>query len=243
MKMYTELIDWWRLFSPPEEYADEAAFFARLIREHCPSPQRRAVLELGAGAGGNAFHLKKHFELTLVDLSPEMLEESRKINPECRHLAGDLRDVRLGRDFDAVFIHDAIMYMTTEEDLRRALETAFAHCRPGGIAVVAPDFVKEAFEPATDQGGRDDAETGRALRWLEWCFDPDDADATFESHYVFLLKESGGSGVRVEYEKHTEGLFAREIWRRLFREVGFGEPEIVVDSYDREIFVAVRAAE
>jgi trans-aconitate methyltransferase len=236
MKIYTELTDWWQLFSPVEEYADEAAFFARLIRENCPSP-RCAVLELGAGAGGNAFYLKKQFEMTLVDLSPEMLAESRKINPECRHLAGDMRAVRLGRDFDAVFIHDAIMYMTTGDDLCRALETAFAHCKPGGIAVVAPDFVKETFQSSTEQGGRDDADKGRALRWLEWCLEAD--DTTFETHYVFLFKEAGNA-VRVEYEKHTEGLFARENWRRSFREVGFSEPKIVADSYDREIFVAVR---
>lgn len=241
MKIYTELTDWWLLFSPVEEYADEAAFFAQLIRENCPSPARM-VLELGAGAGGNAFYLKNLFEMTLVDLSPEMLAESRKINSECRHLAGDMRDMRLERNFDAIFIHDAIMYMTTEDDLRRALETAFGHCKPGGIAVVAPDFVKETFQPSTDQGGRDDAEKERAMCWLEWCFDPNADDTTFETHYVFLLKEAGGA-VRVEYEKHTEGLFARESWRRLFREVGFSEPKIVTDSYDREIFVAVRPVE
>ena len=97
MKMYTELTDWWPLFSPVEEYAEEAAFFARVISENCPSPCR-SVLELGAGAGGNAFYLKRHFDLTLLDLAPEMLAESRKINPECRHLTGDMRDVRLGRD-------------------------------------------------------------------------------------------------------------------------------------------------
>jgi SAM-dependent methyltransferase len=237
-KIYTELADWWQLFSPVEDYADEAAFFARIIRENCLSPCR-AVLELGAGAGGNAFHLKKHFELTLVDLSPQMLAESRKINPECRHLTGDMRDVRIGQDFDAVFIHDAIMYMTSEEDLRRALETAFAHCKPGAVAVVAPDFVEETFQTSTEQGGRDDAQTKRALRWLEWCFDPHPNDATFESHYAFLLKEAGGE-MRAEYEKHTEGLFARESWRRLFREVGFSEPKVITDLYAREIFAAVR---
>ena len=29
-----------------------------------------------------------------------------------------MRSVRLGRTFDAVFVHDAIAYMTTEDDLR-----------------------------------------------------------------------------------------------------------------------------
>ncbi len=29
-----------------------------------------------------------------------------------------------GRQFDAVFVHDAICYMATESDLRKAIETA-----------------------------------------------------------------------------------------------------------------------
>jgi trans-aconitate methyltransferase len=56
--------------------------------------------------------------MTLVEPADGMREISRKLNPECTHLAGDMRNVRLGRTFDAVFVHDAIMYMTTEVDLR-----------------------------------------------------------------------------------------------------------------------------
>ncbi len=46
-----------------------------------------------------------------------MREVTRALNPECKHLPGDKRTVRLGGTFDAVFVHDAVMYMTTEEDL------------------------------------------------------------------------------------------------------------------------------
>jgi hypothetical protein len=53
---------------------------------------------------------------------------SRVLNPECEHVEDDMRTVRLGRQFDCVFIHDAVAYMTTESDLRRAIETAFVHC-------------------------------------------------------------------------------------------------------------------
>ena len=41
-----------------------------------------------------------------------MLELSRTLNPDCEHLEGDMRTLRLGRTFDAVLIHDAVMYMT-----------------------------------------------------------------------------------------------------------------------------------
>jgi hypothetical protein len=55
-------------------------------------------------------HLKARFAMTLVDLSGEMLAVSRRFNPECEHLQGDMRTVRLGRAFDAVFVHDAVDY-------------------------------------------------------------------------------------------------------------------------------------
>ena len=89
--------------------------------------------------------------LTLVDLSADMLEMSRRLNPGCAHHQGDMRTLRLGRTFDAVFVHDAVAYMTTEADLRQVTETAFAHCRPGGIALFVPDHTTENFEPVTDQ--------------------------------------------------------------------------------------------
>ena len=99
--------------------------------------------------------MKAHFRPTLVDASPGMLAVSRALNPECEHLEGDMRTVRLGRTFDRVFVHDAITYMTTEADLRAVLETAYVHCRPGGAALFAPDHLKENFAPSTDCGGHD----------------------------------------------------------------------------------------
>ena len=237
MKLYRELADWWQLFSPVEEYSEEAASFLKILRENCESPCR-TVLELGAGAGSNAFYLKKEFEMTLVDLSPEMLAESRKINSELEHRAGDMRDVRLNRQFNAVFIHDAICYMTGEDDLRRAIETAFVHCKPGGAAVFAPDYVRETFKSSTELGGRDGGaeRENRALRWMMWTFDPHLEDTTYAVHFAFLIKE--GENVRVEHDYHTEGLFARADWLRLFGEAGFEPPKIIVDLYDREVFVA-----
>ena len=61
-----------------------------------------------------------------------MLEVSRELNPECEHICGDMREVRLGRQFGAVFVHDAVMYMTTERDLQKTIETAYVYCVPGG---------------------------------------------------------------------------------------------------------------
>src|SRR5689334_12465539 len=116
-KLYNELADWWPLMSAPADYAEEAGVYSGMLIESGTSPIRK-VLELGSGGGNNASHMKAHFDLTLVELSPGMIEVSRRLNPECEHQQGDMRTVRLGRQFDGVFIHDAVCYMTTTEDLR-----------------------------------------------------------------------------------------------------------------------------
>src|SRR6266700_2964289 len=116
MKLYAELAPWFHLLTAPEDYADEAAVYVRLMRESATRPIA-SVLELGSGGGNNASHYKEQFETTtLTDLSPAMLELSRTINPELDHIQGDMRTLRLDRTFDGVLVHDAISYMTTESD-------------------------------------------------------------------------------------------------------------------------------
>jgi len=217
MKLYGELASWWPLLSSPAEYAEEAAFYERTLVTACERPPH-TLLELGSGGGNNASHLKVRFQMTLVDRSPGMLEVSRALNPECEHIEGDMRTARLGRAFDCVLVQDAVVYMTTETDLRAAIETAFVHCRPGGAALFAPDHVRETFRPSTGHGGHDGK--GRSLRYLEWTWDPDPTDSTYLVDIAYLLRESDGA-VRVERDRHVAGLFSRADWLRLLSEVGF----------------------
>ena len=121
MRMYGELADWFHLLSPPQEYAEEAADYASFLADACPD----AMTCSNWAAGGNtASYLKRRFACTLTDLSPEMLALSSGINPECENIHGHMRTMRLGRQFDAVFVHDAIVSMLTRADLWAAIETA-----------------------------------------------------------------------------------------------------------------------
>src|SRR6185369_6907439 len=146
-KLYDEIADWWPLMSAPEDYEEEAAFYAAALAGACVRPPR-TVLELGSGGGNNASHLKARFEMVLVEPSAGMLAVSRALNPDCEHVQGDMRSVRLGRQFDAVFVH----------------------CAPGGAALFAPDAIRETFQPSTDHGGHDAG--ARGLRYLSWTWDP-----------------------------------------------------------------------
>ena len=240
-KMYEELAPWWPLLSAPADYEEEADFYGKTLAAACTRPPR-SVLELGSGGGNNASHMKAQYELVLVEPAVGMLAVSRVLNPECEHVQGDMRTVRLLRQFDAVFVHDAVGYMTTESDLRAAFETAFVHCKPGGAALFAPDYVRENFKASTEHGGHDDQTRG--LRYLEWTWDPDPSDGTYVADYAYLLRSSDGT-VQVEHDRHVEGLFSRNVWLRLLSEVGFDGRSVPFEHSElepgsHEVFVAKR---
>lgn len=257
MRLYRELAGWWPLLDDPADYAEEAGVYGDLLAGACDGPVE-SLLELGSGGGNSASHLKRRFrEVVLTDVSEEMLAVSRALNPACEHRVGDMRTLRLGRTFDAVFVHDAVCYMTTEADLRRAVETAHAHCRPGGAVLFAPDYVRENFREGTDTGGCDERPAGdglsspagaggcpRRLRYLEWTWDPDPADTEYTVDFAFLLRERDGS-VRAVHDRHVEGLFPRGLWLDLLAEAGF-EPRSVplvlsdVEEGRHEMFVGRR---
>ena len=234
-KLYQELASWWPLLSTPSDYAEEAAFFHKVLVEATDTPPQ-TLLELGSGGGNNASHLKAQFKLTLVDLSPQMLAVSRQLNPTCEHIEGDMRTVRLGRLFDAVFIHDAIEYMLTEKDLRQAIQTAYIHCKNGGVALFVPDYTQETFVNSTQHGGHDGNE--RSLRYLEWTYDPDKNDTTYIVDFAYLLKE-GKDKTQIEYDRHECGLFKQATWVQLLDEVGF-KTQVITDNYKRQLFVGVK---
>lgn len=236
--LYDRLASWWPLLSPPAEYSEEAAVYRELLTEAGAGPGA-TLLELGSGGGNNASHLKSTYRMTLADLSPAMLEVSGALNPECEHVRGDMRTLRLGRTFDAVFVHDAIDYMTSEDDLEAALRTVASHLAPGGAFVIAADHVAETFSESTEHGGVDGG--GRALRYLMWTHDPDPDDTTCLVDFAYLLRE--GADVAVEHDRHVNGLFPRETWARLVAGAGLegrGTTHVFSDGSTCELFTGVK---
>jgi len=215
--LYRDLTGWYRLVDPPADHLLETERHREALARGLSSGKLETLLELGAGAGHNAVHLKKHLRCTLTDLSADMSRLSRELNPECEHALGDMRDLRLGRMFDAVLIHDAVMYMTTKEDLAAAAKTAFAHTRPGGAALFAPDCVRETFREMTELEGSDDG--ARSARFMMWSWDPDPTDDTYVVDFSFLLRD--GTDVRAVHDRHIEGVFSRAIWREVLESAGF----------------------
>jgi SAM-dependent methyltransferase len=181
---------------------------------------------VGAGGGHLLSHLTPAFDASAVDLSPEMIALSQALNPTVKHHLGDMRTARLGEFFDAVVVHDAIDYMLSEDDLRAALATASENLRPGGVALLMPDYVRETFAPHAAETGSRRAGALDAV-YVSYAHDPDPSDTAFELVMLFLLRERGL--LRVVEDRHACGLFPLGTWLRLVEDAGF-----TAELHDRE---------
>lgn len=240
-RLYGDLSWTWPIISPPEEYVDETEEIIRFIKEYSRIPIHN-VLNLGCGGGHNDFTLKKYYNVTGVDISDGMMSLARKLNPEIEYVKGDMRSIRLGKNFDAVTIFDSINYMCSVDDLRAAFTTARNHLRPGGVLITYIEEWVEKFEQNKTTHltrSRGDYE----ITLIENIYDPDPDDAWYEDNMIYLIRRSGN--LTIEHDYHRLGLFPISTFETTMREAGFDasrEPSSISDDAgaDCPVIIGVR---
>jgi SAM-dependent methyltransferase len=220
-RLYGELARYWPLISPHEEYEDGADNLRAALGAG-GAAGGRTLLDLGTGGGHHLHALLDDFRATAVDLSEGMQAVSRALHPEVEHVRGDLREVRLGRTFDAVLLHDSVSYMLTEDDLSAAFATAAAHLEPGGVFVVAPDWFSETFPDRTSTFETRER-NGTEVTYFDYTWDPDPTDHLIRVDMTFLIRE--GERVRMEEDRHVMGVFPRATWLERLAGAGFAVEE------------------
>jgi glycogen(starch) synthase len=110
-------------------YAAKRSYVLARFEEH----ERLRVLDVGGGYGRFAGPLSKRHEVTLLDVSPEMLAEARQRHPGLRVVQGDARALPFpDESFDAVLAFDLLPHLP---DLEEALRELRRVARPGGEVV------------------------------------------------------------------------------------------------------------
>jgi SAM-dependent methyltransferase len=216
-RLYGDLAWLWPIWEDVEEYRKESELFTKLIKQNAKI-EVHSLLDMGCGGGKNAFHLKRHFAVTGIDISEAMLSNAKNLNPECEFLVGDMREFDLGRQFDSAFINDSITYMTTKEDLFNTFRSAYKHLRAGGLMITYPDVCKETFSQNKTRVSTPKA-SNMDITFVENSYDPNPEDDTYELTFIFLIREAGK--LRIEHDFHICGLFTLDVWGRLLREAGF----------------------
>ena len=147
-----------------------------------------------------------------------MLALSKGLNPGVEHHVGDMRNIRLKKKFDAVLVHDSASYLLTQQDLTETFDTAAVHLRPGGVLMVAPDWVQETF-PDGWVYNWDRKQGDIEVNIQEVMVDPDPSDTQVESTYTYTIKKAGET--TVEIDTHITGLFPIQTWSDLMGQAGF----------------------
>jgi len=225
-KAYNELAWIERILAPPEKYEEETLFYVEKIKNLMPD-RAKTMLHLGCGAGGHDFHFKRHFSVTGVDISDGMLDLAKVRNPEAKYVKGDMRSIDLGRKFDVIAIPDSIMYMTTFQDLEKAIKNAACHLKTGGILLVVAHTKEDFKENNFAYSGEKD---NIHVTVFENNYIVD--ESTYEAVFVCLIRENGK--LRVYHEVHTLGLFSYNQWMAIFKGCQFNVDEINMDHlYDQ----------
>ena len=192
-RMYEDFAHLWPLISHHSDYEEEAVHWRSALTDELGQGRLR-ILELGVGGGNNLHHILypecdgrisadaacngEHMlhdhpahDAVVVDPSHKMLANCKLLNPTVTQYIGDMRSVRLNDTFDAMLIHDAVCYLTSEDDINATLATARAHLRQDGVLIMAPDWYTETY-PGTklDAGIRRDVTPEFAS--IEYDHDP-----------------------------------------------------------------------
>jgi ubiquinone/menaquinone biosynthesis C-methylase UbiE len=124
------------------EYRDEQCGMYRQIAKEAGG----AVLELACGTGIITIDLARAgFEITGLDLSPEMLDvarekvarESAEVQARIRLVQADMKQFNVDRQFAAVFIPcNSFGYLTDLADRKSCLRRIRDHLEPGGLLVI-----------------------------------------------------------------------------------------------------------
>lgn len=201
--------DW---LANPSDYEEEALVYVDLIKRTAPEPPR-TLLHLGSGAGGHDWVFKRHFTVTGVDISLGMLNKARIAHPDIEYLEGDMRTLRLNRQFDAVVIPDSIDYMASLDDLRQAIQTAVTHLKTGGVLLVVAK-TEETFQ--NNNFAYTGEKNGVHVTLFENNYINPFLSNTYEATFVYLIRKQGE--LTIHTERQVLGLFSQATWEKLFND-------------------------
>jgi ubiquinone/menaquinone biosynthesis C-methylase UbiE len=228
---YNELAWTEDLLADPAEYENEVHVYVDLIKRTAVEPPN-TLLHLGCGAGGHDSIFKRHFIVTGVDISLGMLNKARTAHPNIEYLKGDMRTLRLNRQFDVVAIPDSIDYMTSLDDLLQAIQTAAAHLKTGGVLLVVAK-TEETFQ--NNNFAYTGEKDGVHMTLFENNYINPLRPNTYEATFVYLIRQHGELTIHTDH--HVLGLFSLATWEKLFNDAELTMQKTSLNGiYDKYLF-------
>ena len=179
-------------------------------------PGARTLLDVACGTGLHLEHLRDNYEVSGLDLDPEMVELARTRNPGIEVHLADMVDFDLGRRFDLVTcLFSAIGYARTRDRLRQSVRAMARHLAPSGGLIIEPWITPESFVDGFADSMVVEYDGGKIVRG---SFSRLEGDVSvLELHY--LVRPDGGDVTHFT-ERHALGLFSHSDYVAAIEEAG-----------------------
>jgi ubiquinone/menaquinone biosynthesis C-methylase UbiE len=212
--MYRELAKYYDKIYYWKDYKTESQKLRRLIQKYKRSAGRK-MLDVACGTGSHIRYLKRHYNITGVDLNREMLKIAKSKLPKTHFIQGDMRKFRLNETFDVIVcLFAAIAYMPTISDLQKAIQNFYAHLRPGSVVIIepfiSPDRYRKNFLEAIFINNPDLKMTRMALSKRKGSI------FIFDRHFLIMTK----SGVKYANEIDYVKMYTVEQYLHCMRNAG-----------------------
>ena len=219
-----------------KDYAAEAADLHALIQSLRPGAA--TLLDVACGTGAHLAHLRRWYAVTGVDIEPNMLAVARRRCPDVDLVEADMRDMALGRRFDAVTcLFSSVAY---GDDLAGAVAAMAAHAAPGGVVVVDGWIRPERWlDPAPPHPLMARSEDGSLAVSRMGASTTDGRRTRLDLQYLI-----GRTGEPTEHvvEQHDLVLYRDDEYRAAFAAAGLSADVVAGPYPDRDRYVGTASA-
>lgn len=144
-KFYKIFAKYYDSFYSWKNYEAESNGIRSLINQR-KSSHGRELLDVACGTGNHIQYMKKHFNITGLDVDPYMLKIARKKFPDIKFIRADMRTFSLNKQFDVIVcLFSAIGHLKTYTNLEKTIKNFSEHLKKGGVVVIEPFINPEYF--------------------------------------------------------------------------------------------------
>ena len=206
------------------DYDAWADFIEENIRRYNPDMKTELVLDLGCGTGRMTLELgRRGYDMTGVDLSPEMLDLAREaaeeagLSDKMLWLLQDITDFELYGTVElAVSCLDTLNHLTDTADLRRCLSLVHNYLVPDGLFVFDING-KGKFENIYADNSYVMEEDGSVCVWQN-SYNPKTRLCDF---FITLFEEDDDGRYNRYDELQTERMYTIRTMKKMLTECGF----------------------
>ena len=217
-----------------KDYAAESARIHALIEAR--SPGASTLLDVACGTGKHLEQLRAWYEVSGLDLDPQLLEIAKDRLGDVDLRQGDMTAFSLSQRFDVVTcLFSSIGYVGTVDRLDGAIAAMAAHLNPGGVLIVEPWLTPEAWVADRPHLLSVDEPDLKIARMTISGREGRLAIMNFE----YLIGTP--AGIEAFSERHAAALFTDEEYRLAFAAAGLSVEHDPEGLIGRGLYIAQRA--